>query len=419
MPQTFVGNGGNNNLLSKADAGIDFIEIVYGLEGDDRLTGGWGGDILDGGEGGEATGDTVEYDSPSTRVDLFGPGFRGVEVRLALGWAVDQYGFTDNVFNIENIRGTDNPLWADVLVGDAQNNIIRGLNGPDTIYAAGGTDQVFGGAGDDTLVWVFGDGRDASVEGGAGANDQIWVFTAAPNPFNGLPDVFGPGNGVEVISGTSGPFEILGSEGANAWDFSTLTASNHTTINGAGGDDVITGTSRGEVILGGAGNDVLNGGAGGATETGSDTIDGGTGNDDLRGFNGNDQLLGGAGEDTLDGWQGNDNMAGGAGVDQFDVFMVDLPVLPQGTPLSLRPIDKIFDFEGAGGVQPGTNDTIILHSIAATGVNLVPITPSVNVAGYFAWSVADNSNPTNIIQTLEVFSVNGLTPIIGSDILIV
>lgn len=431
MPQTFVGTLGADNQTALNDTGIDFLEIMYGLAGDDTQAGGWGGDILDGGEGGETIGDTVDYTVPSTQAALFGPGFQGVEVRLALGWAIDQYGFTDNVFNIENINGTNNPLWSDVLVGNAENNIIQGLAGADTIYAAGGKDQMIGGADNDTLVWVFGDGRDALIDGGGGGNDQIWVFTAAPNPFDGLPDVFGPAQGIEVISGTSGPFEILGSDNPNTWDFSNI-LSNATTIDGAGGNDVIFGTPGNEEIQGGSGNDFLQSGSlAPLAFTGNDVLDGGSGNDALLGLDGNDRLLGGSGEDALNGGAGNDDMAGGADTDTFTITMADVPNLPQGTPLSQRPIDKIFDFEGAGGVQPGVNDIIYIDAQPAqatllppfgapTGsVTLTPTTPSVAVAGYYAWIVADASNPTNIIQTLEVFSVNGLAPIIGSDILIV
>lgn len=422
MPQTFVGTAGPDNLAKNSDKAIDFLEIMYGLQGDDTLAGGWGGDILDGGEGGETAGDTVDYSIPSTQAVLFGPGFQGVEVRLSLGWAVDQYGFTDNVFNIENITGTNNPLWSDVLVGNADNNNIQGLDGPDTIYAAGGKDTMDGGLGDDTLVWVFGDGRDGLISGGAGGNDQIWVFTAAPNPFDGLPQTFGPAEGVEVISGTSGPFEIRGADQVGpgeAWDFSNI-LSNATTINGAGGNDSIRGTPGNETIQGGSGNDSLESGSNApAAFTGNDQLDGGTGNDSLYGYDGNDQLLGGAGEDYLDGGRGNDNMAGGSETDTFNIAMADVPVLPQGTPLSQRPIDKIFDFEGAGGVQPGVNDVIRVDALAGVGATLTPTTPSVAAAGYYAWIVADATNPTNIIQTLEVFSLNGLAPIIGSDILIV
>lgn len=420
MPHTVIGTIAVDvaNVGGFLNDTFDNIELMYGLEADDVLSGGWGGDILDGGEGGEGIGDTVDYRIGSSQPVLFGNGFQGVEVRLANGYAIDQYGFTDNVFNIENIIGTDNVLWKDVLVGDTQNNIIQGLNGQDTIYAGQGKDQMLGGNQDDTLIWVFGDGRDESIDGGAGTNDQLWVFTAAPNPFDGLPVAFGAAQGIEVISGTSGPFEIRGSAGNEAWDFSTI-LSNATTINGADGNDDISGTPGNETIQGGAGNDVLRSGPA-AGASGNDQIDGGSGNDFLYGFDGNDQLLGGAGEDQLFGGRGNDNMAGGSETDIFLIDMNDVDVLPQGTPLSQRPIDKIFDFEGAGGVQPGVNDIIRIDAVGGVGaVSVSPTTPSVNVAGYFAWVLTDNSNPTNIIQTLEVFSVNGLAPIIGTDIVLI
>ncbi|MFZ1414112.1 MAG: hypothetical protein WAS73_05975 [Defluviicoccus sp.] len=392
-----------------------FTEVIYGLGGDDTLAGGWGGDILDGGEGGETKGDTVDYAYESGHA----PPTQGAEVRLSLGWAVDQYGFTDNVWNIENIVGTNNASFKDVLVGDESANRIEGLAGADTIYAGRGADVMLGGEGDDTLVWVAGDGRDTSIDGGAG-NDQLWVFTDSSRPFDGLPAFFAPfldapgPVGVEVISGTSGPFEIRGSDGPDEWYFYSL-ASNATTINGAGGNDTIVGRHGGsdalpgspaaETILGGNGNDLLESGRFlASSQSGSDLLAGGAGNDTLYGYDGNDTLIGGPGSDEIVsgkfniGYGGNKYMVGGPGADDFyiaggynSLYGLSLP----GTKREL-----IYDFEGAGN---GGGDYISLQPRDRFSIiEVEEVTPS----GIFtqAFKIID---PGEFVHIIEIYSVNG------------
>lgn len=100
------------------------------------------------------------------------------------------------------------------------------------------------------------------------------------------------------------------------------------TINGMGGNDVITvsslvtkpciiNTGDGNVsVVGGSGNDTISGGKG------NDTIDGGAGDDVIfvgdgasyvMGGPGNDAIYGGLGNDTMDGGIGDDSLVGGVG----------------------------------------------------------------------------------------------------------
>ncbi len=83
------------------------------------------------------------------------------------------------------------------------------------------------------------------------------------------------------------------------------------TVNGLGGDDLLSGGKGKDALSGGSGNDVLTGGAG------RDSLTGGAGRDLLTGGGGNDTLLGGAGGDTLAGGAGNDRLTGGAGADSL------------------------------------------------------------------------------------------------------
>ncbi len=76
--------------------------------------------------------------------------------------------------------------------------------------------------------------------------------------------------------------------------------SGNDTINGSGGDDVITGGSGNDIINGNGGNDIICAGSG------NDTINGGGGTGQVFGNSGNDTLNQGGGTYTFDGGSGND-----------------------------------------------------------------------------------------------------------------
>ncbi|WP_205944432.1 beta strand repeat-containing protein [Pelagibius litoralis] len=71
-------------------------------------------------------------------------------------------------------------------------------------------------------------------------------------------------------------------------------------IDGLGGDDLLTGGDFSDAISGGAGNDTINGGGG------NDILLGGAGDDSINGGAGNDDIVGGPGSDTIDGGDGTD-----------------------------------------------------------------------------------------------------------------
>ena len=145
-------------------------------------------------------------------------------------------------------------------------------------------------------------GYDA-VNGGLG-NDTIRA--TANGTVIGLSAI----SGIETIS--SGGFSTVLIEGTTAGDtldFSGVTLSGITLINGNNGNDTLTGSTGDDTILGGTGNDTLD------ANDGNDTVDGGTGNDIVRGGAGNDSLTGGTGNDELRGGAGNDTITGGTGND--------------------------------------------------------------------------------------------------------
>ena len=113
---------------------------MTGANQNDNLRGGAGYDIIDGGAG---SGDRVEYNRPSGSapitqgafVNLSGSSatydFNGTSgVTVLAGKAIDNWGDTDTLSNIENVRGSD---FDDVLVGNSAENVIEGLDGDDTL----------------------------------------------------------------------------------------------------------------------------------------------------------------------------------------------------------------------------------------------------------------------------------------------
>jgi Ca2+-binding RTX toxin-like protein len=84
------------------------------------------------------------------------------------------------------------------------------------------------------------------------------------------------------------------------------------TIDGGGGNDLLTSGSGDDLLLGGSGTDILYGNAG------EDVLLGGIGNDDLFGGNGHDVLIGGDGNDMLYGGLGRDLLIGSQDEDLLD-----------------------------------------------------------------------------------------------------
>ncbi|NET20297.1 MULTISPECIES: hypothetical protein [unclassified Okeania] len=241
-------HSGTGNDIVEARDGEDIIfgesgtDDIKGEDGNDFIVGGKDPDKLDGGN----DNDTASYFTSESRVH--------VSLFDGKGWAGDAK--KDTLTNIENLEGSE---YEDLLIGDAQNNILSGLGGDDLLKAKRGNDLIDGGEGEDRLYGQ--DGND-TLEGQAG-ND--------------------------LLKG----------------------GKDHDQLDGGEGNDNLEGETGKDTLSGGAGNDNLKGG------TGDDQLDGGEGNDNLEGETGNDNLKGGTGNDQLDGGDGDDNLQGEAGDDQL------------------------------------------------------------------------------------------------------
>ena len=136
--------------------GLYDADIVQGFGGNDQFFTGSGNDWITPGSG----NNTVDGGRGADMVS-FVDGASGVVVDLDAGTAeID--GYTNTLIDIEGATGTS---FDDILIGDDQNNKLRGLHGEDRLN---------GGAGDDHLT---GGGRNDTLDGGTGT-DYAYFFGA-------------------------------------------------------------------------------------------------------------------------------------------------------------------------------------------------------------------------------------------------
>ena len=319
--ENLQGSGHDDELVGDTLAnklwGLDGDDVISGNVGDDTLSGGAGDDELDGGDGDdtlsggagadELTGgkgdDTASYAGSASGVDVRLRAYvarnADPEAEVDSDAAGDTFGgrttfkhTTTNdddetinaestVADIEHLTGSSH---ADILAGDGRANTIKGGGGNDTLYGGpggdkdtnddtleggAGNDTLYGGIGDDTLDG--GDGNDVLVggpgldkyQGGAG-NDLIYVDKADT-------DASGQVYGGENTAPGSRPdsdtvsFERFTDDDGGITGVA-LGAGIYLDIENAIGtdfDDTITGNNNeANTIEGGDGGDTLNGGSG-------------------------------------------------------------------------------------------------------------------------------------------------------------
>lgn len=269
---------------------------IFGMDGNDILTGGAGDDTLAGGAGadelrGGAGNDTLFFDADDTVVDG-GDGADLAIVEEARGVTFDLA--AHNVEGVFGNAGNDvlytSGLSGALMSGGAGDDILTGGQGADTLIGGVGADELRGGVGDDT---IFFDADDTVVDGGAG-----YDLAQAQGPVGVMFDL--AAHGFEAAIGGSGNDTLFTS------------GENDVLIDGGAGNDTITGSQNADVLMGGDGNDAIYG------LGGDDLLSGDVGNDALYGGDGDDVLVGGMGADTLNGGSGEDWASYGgssAGVD--------------------------------------------------------------------------------------------------------
>ena len=220
-PDNDVVMGGTGNDLLRGMSGEDVLDggadedRVYGDEGNDVITGSTdaAADVYVGGDG----QDTVDYSADTT----------GVIVDLKTGEATGVEIGTDLLADIEKVMTGDG---ADVLNGDAGDNVLDSGAGDDTISDDLGSDNVYGGDGDDCIVAAL-DACSDVYDGGNG--DDTVDYSAATMGI--LVDLdTGQAVGVEIGADLLRDIEeVLGGQGNDTFVLSDDPAS----LSGGGGDD--------------------------------------------------------------------------------------------------------------------------------------------------------------------------------------
>lgn len=226
---TLTGNGGDNQL-----GGYGGHDTLRGLGGDDYLAGHGGNDTLDGGGGAdELSGgddyDTVTYAGRLVSVTADLDGVTGDDGALFEGDSIGD--------DVENLIGGEG---ADVLSGNSNSNRLTGGNGDDVLNGLDGADILDGGLGDD--IMNGGTGNDTvdyssrtqtvivNLDGAIGNDGEQGIGEADTVPLD-----------VENIRGGTGTDLLTGSASINM----IFTNGGNDIVKGLGGDDRLEGTFAG------------------------------------------------------------------------------------------------------------------------------------------------------------------------------
>ena len=298
-----VGNSlwglGGNDVLS----GREGEDMLYGGAGDDMLDGGDENDTLEGGYGADELTGGLGDDTAS-----YAGSMMGVTVRLHSSQTMggdaegDTWGDTATVeYSMPAEDPEDPPVlkeetvpdivhltgshMADILAGDSRDNTIMGMGGDDEIYGGpgggddnlqggGGNDMLFGGIGNDDL---HGGGGNDMLSGGPGDDDyyggagsdmiyDMWVATDSGTISGAAMADDDMTSFNEMTGNAPGENDTLSyarnKEGVTI-DLNLARFVSIETLIGTDEDDVLTGTATAsETIEGGDGADNLIGGAG-------------------------------------------------------------------------------------------------------------------------------------------------------------
>ena len=331
---TINGTDGHDQLIGGRNTGND---VLFGGFGDDYINADAGNDTVFGG------GDWDTYSLIPTFHDA--TAYRGANINLATGRALDSWGGTDQLSGIEELIGS---LMADRFTGSDGDEQFSGLRGNDTINGGGGFDIVM---------------YDRDLENGGRLGVNVNLATGIATDGWGNTDRL---LNVEAVVGTARNDTLVG----NTRDNRFQGGDGVDVFNGGLGRDAVDfyldNTLNGAVVnLSLTTEQVQNDGFGNRETLVSIESLGGTGfGDSLTGNGFANELFGDAGSDTLSGGGGNDTLNGAAGVDTLtggtgaDVFVFDS--WDVSSPFG----DRITDF------RPGT-DRLIFNTDDFAGMDAV------------------------------------------------
>jgi Ca2+-binding RTX toxin-like protein len=291
-------------VSDQATAGND---TIWGTNGADTIVGGAGNDRLEGAEGSDTyiynigDGDDVILDYRGVRTNTlqFGEGITPADLVFsrvtedANDFRISFRSFAGSILldnqqwgdaGVEAIRFADGTVWNEAQIGaryvaDQQtsaNDIIWGTNLSDSVAAGLGDDVLEGSGGNDTYVYVRGNGNDTINEKSGGGSADVLnlgdISPAAVTMTRNGNDVLllisetaaGAGDGASIkltasieTSSDQGIEKILFADGTT-WNKSDFVGK-VSYVGGTAGNDTIVGTAAADLIRAGAGDDTLRG----------------------------------------------------------------------------------------------------------------------------------------------------------------
>jgi len=293
--------GAGNDVIWMAD-GDDTID---GGADDDSLFGGAGNDTIDGGTGTDMaiySGNWEDYDI----VDNSDGTYTITDTRSGSPDGVD------TVTNVENFRFADGDVAVADLIETPVGAVTDGDGSANTILenAAAGTQvgitaTATDGDGDAVSYSLNDDRFSIDTDGVVTIADHAFFDSQTESSLD-LTVTASSSDGSEssetfsIAVSSDYDYEFSGGTGSGVFTDTSQSVS----VDGIGGDDVITSGDYDDRIEGG-------------TIDGSDNISSGGGRDLIFGQSGHDNISAGAGDDVIVGGTGNDNLVGGDGSDLF------------------------------------------------------------------------------------------------------
>ncbi|MBF0213319.1 MAG: cadherin-like domain-containing protein [Magnetococcales bacterium] len=201
------GGSGNDQLYGEQDD-----DYLNGGDGNDRLDGGIGADVMVGGAGSDTYYLTLDDDGEieDTVVEqLADPGVDTVYIPFQ----VASYTLSEGVENVRMNAGFSNTALTgnagnNVMTGNAGDNPLNGGAGNDTLNGGFGDDELRGGAGNDTLTGGAGEDEFVLTSTSSTSRDTILDFSVADDQIGLLasivPAVGGSVSATEFVKVNSG-----------------------------------------------------------------------------------------------------------------------------------------------------------------------------------------------------------------------